>query len=94
MNKKAHSNFWDILAWIALAGIIIWVLLKSFGIINTPIWIEYAPVWPAIYLAGWSIERLKRTNEDLTQIKKSIINIGKDMSKIKYSNACPIFKEK
>ena len=94
MNKKARSNLWDILAWIALAIILIWVLLKSLGIINTPLWLEYAPIWPAIYLAGWGIERLKRTNEDLTQIKKSIINLGKDMNKIRYSNTCPVFKEK
>ncbi|MBT4136018.1 hypothetical protein HOD75_01480 [archaeon] len=93
MNKRGKSNIWDILAWIALAGIIIWVLLKMFGIINTPLWIEYAPVWPGIYLIGWAVERLRKTNEDLVQVKKSMIRMSQDMNKLKYGE-CPVLKEK
>jgi len=32
MDKRGMS-FWDILAWIVLAGILLWVILKTFGII-------------------------------------------------------------
>jgi hypothetical protein len=30
---KRGRNFWDILAWIVLAGIILWLILKITGII-------------------------------------------------------------
>jgi hypothetical protein len=30
---KKRLSFWDILAWLVLAGIFIWVLLKVLGII-------------------------------------------------------------
>lgn len=63
-------NFWDILAWVALAGILIWLLLKTFGIINTPLWLEYAPIYAAVYLAGWQIHKLATVAEDVGELKR------------------------
>ena len=63
-------SFWDILAWIVLGGIFIWLILKVFGIINTPVLIEYAPYFGAIYLAGWQIHKLAIVAEDVRELKK------------------------
>ena len=91
MDKRGKINIWDVLAWVALVMIIIWVVLKMVGVINTPLWLEYAPIWPGIYLAGWVVERLKRTNEDLGQIK-SVMRMGNDMNKLRYGE-CPILNK-
>tara|TARA_Y100000310_G_C20477272_1_gene713008 strand:- start:297 stop:569 length:273 start_codon:yes stop_codon:yes gene_type:complete len=67
---KRGINIWDIIAWVVLAGILIWVLLKTFEIINTPLILEYAPIYGAIYLAGWQMHKLATVANDVKELKK------------------------
>ncbi len=67
---KKRISIWDIIAWIVLAGILLWVILKTFGIINTPIWLEYAPLYGAVYLAGWQIHKLESVASDVRELKR------------------------
>ncbi len=67
---KRGTNIWDILAWIVLFGILVWVLLKTFGVINTPVLLEYAPIYGAIYLAGWQMHKLSAVAEDVKDLKR------------------------
>jgi len=67
MVKKI--NVWDAVAWIALAVIIIWVILKVTGIINTPLWLTYVPVYSAVYIAGWQIHKLHSVAENVKELK-------------------------
>ena len=69
MNKNIKSSFWDVLAWIVLIGILIWVILKTLGIINTPLWLEYALIYGAVYLAGWQIHKLETVARDVKELK-------------------------
>jgi len=76
MNKRGMS-VWDMLAWIVLAGIFLWLVLKTLGIINTPLWLQYAPLYGAVYLAGWQIHKLDvvaRDVKDLKGFEKATIN--------------------
>jgi hypothetical protein len=63
-------NFWDVLAWIILVLILLWIILKVSGIINTPILIEYAPLFGAVYLAGWAMHKLDNAVDDIRSIKE------------------------
>lgn len=63
------TNFWDILAWIILIGIVLWLILKALGIINTPTIIEYSPIFGAVYLAGWAMHKLDKCAEEIHEIK-------------------------
>ena len=92
MNKRGGMSFWDYLAWAALIGIVIWLLLKSFGLINTPLWVEYSPIFGAVYIAGWAVEKLKRATEDIKDVKDNLSYVNKDMGKIK-NNGCPAFSK-
>lgn len=67
---KKRIGIWDIIAWVVLIGILIWLLLKTFGIINTPVLIEYAPIYGAIYLAGWAMHKLESVSSDVKELKK------------------------
>jgi len=67
---KRGLNIWDVLAWIALLIIILWAILKVTGVINTPIWLQYAPIWPAIYIAGWQIHKLETVASDVKELKR------------------------
>jgi len=68
--KKRGLNIWDVIAWIVLAGILLWLILKVLGIINTPILIQYAPYFGAVYLAGWQIHKLETVTKDVKDLKK------------------------
>ncbi len=41
MKKHLRFSFWQLLFYLSLLVISIWVILKSFGIIKTPFWLEY-----------------------------------------------------
>ena len=68
MEKRA--SVWDVLAWVVLAGILIWIILKVAGVIETPILIEYAPYFGAVYLAGWAMHKLEVAVNDVQELKK------------------------
>lgn len=66
---KKSVGFWDILAWVVLAGIFVWLVLKSFGIINTSSLLESAPYFGAVYLAGWAMKKLDTAVDDIKDLK-------------------------
>jgi hypothetical protein len=67
---KKRWSIWDIIAWIVLFLILVWILLKTFGIIHTPLWLEYAPLYGAVYLAGWQIHKLDSVASDVRELKR------------------------
>lgn len=63
-------NVWDVLAWVALASIVVWVTLKIIGVINTPPWLEYGPIYSAAYVAGWMVHKLKTVEQEIHEMKQ------------------------
>jgi len=68
--KKRGMGIWDLLAWAALAGILIWLILKTLGIISTPVILEYAPIYAAVYIAGWQIHKLYIVAEEVKELRR------------------------
>ena len=66
---KKRVNVWDIIAWIVLGLILLWIILKVAGVINTPALLEFAPYFGAIYLAGWAMHKLDRAVDDINELK-------------------------
>jgi hypothetical protein len=67
---KGRVNVWDVLAWVVLVGIFIWLVLKVIGVINTNIFLEYSPIFGAIYLVGWQIHKLNNIGKEVDGLKK------------------------
>ncbi len=63
--KKRGWGIGDYLAWLILALIVLWLILKVLGFINTPLWLEYSPLFGAIYLTGWAMHKLDMATEDI-----------------------------
>jgi len=82
MHKKG-AGFWDILAWIVLIAILIWILLKAFGIINTSEIIQYAPLFGVVYLAGWAMHKLDIAVDDIKEFKRFGKNTVNEINNIK-----------
>ena len=81
--EKRGLSFWDILAWVALAGIALWLILKAFGIISTPVLIEYAPYFGAVYLAGWAMRKLEDVSSDVKDLKRFRSKTIDEINKLK-----------
>jgi hypothetical protein len=75
-------RIWDILAWIVLAGIFIWLILKVTGVINTPILLQYSPAFGAVYLAGWAMNKLSQASDDIRGLKRGFRHLDKQTDKI------------
>ncbi|MBI4980845.1 hypothetical protein HZC30_04795 [Candidatus Woesearchaeota archaeon] len=71
MNYKKFSA-WDYIAWGILVFIVLWLILKVVGVINTPLWLEYSPLFGAVYLAGWAMSKLDRVTDDIKEVKDEI----------------------
>lgn len=74
-NKRV-ANLSEIVYWIALGYIVIWLLLKVIGVINTPVWLEYSPLFAAIFAAGGAMQKMRGMD-------KTIHAIGSDVKAIK-----------
>lgn len=80
---KKRINIWDILAWIVLLLILLWVILKVFGLINTPALLEYAPYFGAVYLAGWAMHKLDTATNEIKHLQNFAKETINEITKIK-----------
>ena len=80
-------SVWDWLAWIVLAGILVWIILKMLGIINTPVLLQYAPYLGAVYLAGWNVHKLDSVANDVKDLKRFSSETVKQINDIKINCA-------
>lgn len=77
------NNIWDVIAWVVVFGIIIWLILKVIGIINTPILVEYAPYFGVAYLLGWNVHKLNNISENVKNFNKFKDDTIKEINNIK-----------
>lgn len=80
---KRGLNFWDVLAWLILVLILVWIILKASGIINTPVLVEYAPYFGAVYLAGWAMKKLDTAVDDIKDLKRFSRDTMNEINNIK-----------
>ena len=88
--EKRKWSFWDFLAWVSIGYITLWLILKVTGVINTPILLEYSPLFGAVYLTGHLVSKLMRATEDISEVKTNVkvleskvIEMDKDLHFIK-----------
>jgi hypothetical protein len=87
---------WSIIVYACLASIILWVILKSVGIINTPILIELFPLIAGAVAGGAAFGKfgttLKHIDSRTKQIVKEISPIRDRLTKIE--TTCKIHHKK
>ena len=81
--KKRSPSVWDIIAWVVLFLILVWLILRVGGLINTPVLLEYSPVFGAVYLAGWAMNKLNQAAEDIGEFKQFNRQTIKEIQHIK-----------
>ncbi len=78
------KSIWDWLAYVAIAGIVVWVFLRGFGIINTPFLIEYYPYLAVAYAFGWQVNKLNDVSSEFKTFRSKTI---KQVNEIKINCA-------
>ena len=83
--QKEDITFWDVILWLGIIAIFLWALLKSFGVINSPIWVDMIPYFGlagsavgGAYKLGKIMECIENTNQKvdrLLEIEKRFENI-------------------
>ncbi len=80
---KRRLSFWDIIAWIILFLILMWLILKVLGVIKTPELVEYAPIFGAVYLVGWAMHKLDSAVSDVKDLKRFTRETVSEINSIK-----------
>jgi hypothetical protein len=70
---------WDILFYLSMLVLVIWTILKSTGIINTPAWIEYG-----IPFSGFIVGVFTIFQKFTDKLNKVVYALGKLQTKTNY----------
>ena len=87
--KKLGIDFWDCLIIIGGLFILGWALLKSFGIIHSPIWVEMIPYFGgamSIIGGAYKLGKIKRGIEETEQKVDKILKIEERFNKLEHEH--------
>lgn len=61
--------WWDLLIVFGITVLLIWALLKSFGIIHSPVWVEMIPYFSVIFAFIGAVYKLGKIMEGINNMK-------------------------
>jgi len=92
MAKRRGFDFWQALIWLGAIIILSWALLKSFGIIHSPIWVEMVPylgigisILGVAYKFGKMANDVEYTRNKVNVFSKDFLELREDFSKVKHN---------
>ncbi len=77
---KDYTKVYSIIFWISLLSILVWVVLKILGYINTPPLVEWYPVLGAIFCAGAFFQMVTDMKHRLERLERGFHHLDKRMS--------------
>jgi hypothetical protein len=95
-NKKYSLG--DLLMWAALGVILLWAVLKSLGIIKSPVWQEMVPVFGAVYVMGRIAQVVSDTKKDVGVVKGRVQKMAVGLTRIetkfeRIESGCKLFSK-
>lgn len=69
IRETYFGNIGDALVWLSLVLIVLWALAKAFGLINTPLIIELAPIILMAFAGGRFFQEQKEFKKEMRQFK-------------------------
>ncbi len=87
MYKRYKFNIWDIIIWISLIVLVLYIIGKLTGFINTPEWINLVPIMALVFFAGAFYQKVLSFISQMyirtDYFKKNIDNIDSNITEIK-----------
>lgn len=80
-NMKDYTKLYTIIFWLSMLYILLWVILKAAGVINTPELLELFPIITAIFGAGVFFQMIRDVRERLTKLESKTENGFRDIDK-------------
>ena len=79
INMKKRVSVWDILFWIAMIILIVFIIGKLTGLIHSPDWVDLIPLITFVFLIGAFYQKVSNFMEVMYKrtdyLKKEIDNI-------------------
>lgn len=72
----------DIILYLALIILVSWIVGKSLGLIQSPVWVEMIPYAAALVGAGVFIQKVTRIGTDLKEVSVKVNNIDSKVIRI------------
>lgn len=76
----------EAVAWIGLFLLIVWIILKLFGVIQTPLILETAPIIMLALILGGLLSEIKNlkyeVRRDIKDVKSEMKNIGNSLVRL------------
>lgn len=63
------DKIYAIIFWTSLLVILVWVILKMIGVINSPVWIQLIPYFSAVFAAGAFFQSINSIKLDVSDLK-------------------------
>ncbi|MBW2974886.1 hypothetical protein KY366_04170 [Candidatus Woesearchaeota archaeon] len=82
MGKETKTRIYEIIFWLALIIIALWLVLKAVGIINSPVWVEAIPYASGLFAAGAAFQVLKDTKDNVRTLTKRVGRMGQGLTKV------------
>ena len=85
-KKKKKWGLWDYLLWPGIILILAWALLKSFNVINTPMWVEMLPYFgigvvfiASVFKAGKMVQNIETMGTNISGFKEKTDKINDNL---------------
>ena len=85
MTKRRNWSVLDTIGWIAFAIVIVYLLLRALGVINSPLSVDLMAIISGAFFVGKYAMKMDYFFKDVEDIKEDIR---------KLDGNCPIFEEK
>ena len=72
----------DIVFWLALFVLVVWIILKATGFINSPIIVEIIPYISGIFILGAAWQQFRDMRKDIIYIK----NVNRRFLKVEHEH--------
>ncbi len=94
LTFEQKMRLYDIIIWGGVVGIVIWLILKIVGVIKTPWFITYLPVFFGIVsfclllvklgaFFGTLIQTINQLQKDMHLVKKDLSTVKKEQQEMK-----------
>lgn len=85
MNKI--NDIWTWLIIVGIAVIAFWAILKAFGLINTPVWVEMIPYWAGSGVLAGFLVKLGRILQKVDTVCRDVDNMKGKLDELRVH--CP-----
>jgi hypothetical protein len=76
-------SIWEIISWIGLFSLAIWIILKLSGVIQTPLIFELAPMITLFLILGSLLADMKNVKFELRRAADSLVKLGHYFKQLK-----------